>query len=155
MKTIEALISAMALLAFLQQMMLAASLPPQPYGPGLYRMQLAEDAWRIMYLRGCFNQSTPSPRVFPSTPAILSAFAGNSSIAGMIAAFSPDPVPAKDPMEACLNGVIAEIEAETGLKVEFEDMDAAGSSRTTEGSAKIRKTIIVNGIPERVSLSLG
>jgi len=56
MKTIEALISLMVLLSFTSLTLLHA--PPQE--PQLYKYQLAEDIWRIAYLKGCFNQSVPS-----------------------------------------------------------------------------------------------
>jgi len=57
MKTIEALISLMVLLSFTSLSLLHA--PTQE--SQLYKYQLAEDVWRIAYLKGCFNQSVPSP----------------------------------------------------------------------------------------------
>ncbi|MBN2121637.1 hypothetical protein JW721_01080 [Candidatus Micrarchaeota archaeon] len=123
MKTIEALICAFVLISFAPLALLEAPAPQTQ----LQQYQLAEDVWRIAYLKGCFAQDAPAP-----TPTL-----------------------AKDPMEACLNNVIYEIEEETGLKIEFENLDAAGSELPKEGSARIQKTILVNGIPEVVFLKVG
>lgn len=123
MKTIEALICAFVLLSFAPLALLDAPAPQTQ----LQGYELAEDVWRIAYLRGCFAQDAPAP-----TPTL-----------------------AKDPMEACLNNVICEIEEETGLKIEFENMDAAGTVLPGEGAARIRKTIMVNGVPETVYLRVG
>ncbi|MBD3397495.1 hypothetical protein GF412_00185 [Candidatus Micrarchaeota archaeon] len=56
MKTIEALISLMLLLSFTSASLLSAPAYPSQ----LQKQQLAEDIWRIAYLKGCFNQSVPS-----------------------------------------------------------------------------------------------
>jgi len=56
MKTIEALISLMVLLSFTSLSLLHAPTTESH----LYKYQLAEDVWRIAYLKGCFNQSVPS-----------------------------------------------------------------------------------------------
>jgi hypothetical protein len=123
MKTIEALICAFVLLSFAPLVLLDTPAPKTQ----LYEYQLAEDVWRVAYLRGCFAQDSPAP-----TPTL-----------------------ARDPMETCLNSVIAEMEAETGLKIEFENLEAAGSALPKEGAARIAKTILINGIPETVYLRVG
>ncbi len=123
MKTIEALICAMVLLSFTPLLIIDSPMPQTL----LHQYQLAEDVWRVAYLRGCFAQESPMP-----TPTL-----------------------AKEEMEICLNSVIMEIESETQLKIEFENMDAAGSVRTSEDAVRIQKTIIVNGIPENVFLRVG
>ncbi len=53
MQTLEAM---MSLLFFISAASLAlASFETQPADDSLYRLQLAEDAWRVLYLRGDFK----------------------------------------------------------------------------------------------------
>ena len=53
MQTIEATISLLVLLTI--SLSLLQILPEQKIDDSLYRMQLAEDAWRVLYLRGDFR----------------------------------------------------------------------------------------------------
>lgn len=56
MKMVEALISLVVLLSFTSLSILHA-----PYQHSqLHKYQLAEDVWRVAYLKGCFNQTAPS-----------------------------------------------------------------------------------------------
>ena len=159
MKTIEALISAMVLLSFSPLLIMEAPLPQTQ----LYKYQLAEDVWRVAYLEGCFVQQEPD---FSAAAAASGSFnmpknsedvvglLTDGDVLAMIASIN-SAVEAKDPMESCLNKVVAEIESETALRIEFENMDAAGSERASEDAVRIQKTIIVNGVPETVFLRVG
>lgn len=122
MKTIEALISLMVLLSFTSITLLSAPVYPSQ----LQNQQLAEDIWRIAYLKGCFNQSAPS--------------------------MNPE-----GEMADCLNPLLEEIEAETGLRIAFYSpiQAAAGESLPNEGAATITKTILVNGVPQQVQMKAG
>ncbi len=63
MQSAEAVISLMVLAAIAGPMLASFAEQP-PMDDSLYRLQLANDAWRVLYLRGGFNNlsiSSPSP----------------------------------------------------------------------------------------------
>ena len=159
MKTIEAIISLMVLLSFAS---LSLIHPPQELSE-LTKYQLAEDVWRIAYLKGCFEQDTPE---FPSIDSaeFLSALDGKKG--------TPDPGtllllqdtiksvalsdPTNDMEEYCLNPLFEEIHQETGLLVDFSDTfeASAGSNRPGSGATVLHKVVILNGVPQEVTLAV-
>ncbi|MBD3390231.1 hypothetical protein GF415_04750 [Candidatus Micrarchaeota archaeon] len=122
MKTIEALISLMVLLSFTSFTLLES----QPENePTLLRYQLAEDIWRICYLKGCFNQSVDLAEgeneiESRSIPVILE-IEGKTGLA--IAFQAP--------------------------------LEIAGNRLPGEDAISITKTVIVDGIPKGVQLRVG
>lgn len=60
MQIFEALISLMFLLSIASYLLLQAD--GQRIDDSLYRMQLAEDAWRVLYLRGDFEDFSDTKR---------------------------------------------------------------------------------------------
>jgi len=54
MQSIEAMLSLLIFLS-IAALAIAADPGPPPIDDGLYRVQLAEDAWRVLYLRGDFK----------------------------------------------------------------------------------------------------
>lgn len=61
MQTIEAILSLLVFLS-VASLVLSADPGPPPVDDSLYRMQLAEDAWRVLYLRGAFRDLGPEKR---------------------------------------------------------------------------------------------
>ena len=123
MKMVEALISLVVLLSFTSLSILHA-----PHHPSqLQKYQLAEDVWRVAYLKGCFNQSLDYP------------------------------VGAENQVENCLNPVLREIEQETGLPIAFYSPieAAAGPGLPGENSILLKKTIILDGAPRIVEVRVG
>lgn len=122
MKTIEALISLIVLLSFTSFTMLDA----QPENePALLRYQLAEDVWRICYLKGCFNQSVDlvggeNEIESRSLPVILEI----ERKTGLAIAF-------QSPLEI------------------------AGSCLPGEDAVSVRKTVIIDGVPKTVGVEIG
>ncbi|MFP3949840.1 MAG: hypothetical protein ACLFUZ_01970 [Candidatus Micrarchaeia archaeon] len=122
MKTIEALISLIILLSFTSFAMLDA----QPENdPALPRYQLAEDIWRICYLKGCFNQSVDlvegeNEIESRSLPVILEI----ERKTGLAIAF-------QSPLEI------------------------AGNTLPGEDAVSVRKTVVIDGIPKSVELRVG
>ncbi len=122
MKTIEALISLMVLLSFTSFTMLDA----QPEnGSVLPSYQLAEDVWRICYLKGCFNQSVgllggENEIESRSLPVILEI----ERKTGLAVAF-------QSPLEI------------------------AGNYLPGEEAVSVRKTVIIDGIPKTVEMQVG
>ncbi len=121
MKTIEAIISLLVLLSFASISLIQV---PQSE-PQFYKYQLAEDIWRIAYLKGCFNQSVPS--------------------------LNPE-----GEMAECLNPLLEEINCETSLDIAFYTpiQAAAGNRLPGENAILIRKTIILNGVPQSVEMKV-
>ncbi|MEM4272370.1 MAG: hypothetical protein QXH30_02175 [Candidatus Bilamarchaeaceae archaeon] len=150
MKTVEALISCMVLLSFSSIFLLQA---PHANSSALQQYRLAEDVWRIAYLKGCFNQSVPVGAVLEDAEGVaMGLSAGDAaSFAAEASSFAAGGTYAE--MEDCLNAkVIPQVEYETGLPVSFENIQAAGE--LSKGTA-ITKTVIVGGIPQKVTLRVG
>jgi hypothetical protein len=159
MKTIEAIISLMVLLSFSPLLIMDAPIPQT----SLQEYQLAEDVWRVAYLKGCFHQEEPdfsalaaagelqSPSDFSEALEMLTDEGLLDAIESVVSVAN-----AEDAMEKCLNEeVIAEVELETSLRVEFEELQAAGSALPGGGAIKLRKTIIVNGVPRVIHVRVG
>ena len=127
MKTIEALISLVVLLSFTSLALLEA---PKPHS-SLYQHQLAEDVWRVAYLKGCFNQSS-----------ILGA--------------SPSPGIVEGEMRECFMREVAPILEDSSMDVSFDQrIPVLIGNYPSEDRVVVTKTVIINGIPERVTLSVG
>jgi hypothetical protein len=62
MQTLEAIFSLMFFLSISTVVLLEAE--PKPVDDSLYRMELANDAWRVLYLRGAFEDFGESKRDF-------------------------------------------------------------------------------------------
>lgn len=61
MQSIEAILSLLVFLS-IAAYVLSADPGPPPIDDSLYRMQLADDAWRVLYLRGNFQDLDESKR---------------------------------------------------------------------------------------------
>ncbi|MEW6748078.1 MAG: hypothetical protein AB1295_00010 [Candidatus Micrarchaeota archaeon] len=61
MQTIEAFLSLLVFLS-ISSLALASHPGPMPTDDSLYRLQLADDAWRVLYLRGDFQDLGPESR---------------------------------------------------------------------------------------------
>ncbi len=156
MKTIEAIISMMVLLSFASLSLIQV---PQS-GFELHKYQLAEDIWRIAYLRGCFNQTMFNEKFSLDSDALVSALEGEQeqdliplmgatlNTAGLI-----DPT---DEAEECLNPLFDQINQETSLNIAFDAPleVAAGDRLPGEGAVVIHKVLILNGVPQRVALKV-
>lgn len=150
MKTVEALISCMVLLSFSSFILLQA---PYQDSAALGQYRLADDVWRIAYLKGCFSQGAPLESGLPDAEKIADELAAGDASGFATEAKSLAAGGDYSEMEECLNTeVIPAVEAETGLPVSFENIQAAGEIST--GTA-ITKTVIVGGIPRKVTLRLG
>jgi len=150
MKTVEALISCMVLLSFSSAILLQA---PHPDSSAVEHYRLAEHVWRIAYLKGCFNQSAPLEIELADAEGISKDLAAGDagSFGTELASLAVGGTYAE--MEECLNAeVIPEVEYETGLPISFENIQAAGE--ISSGTA-ITKTVIVGGIPKKVTLRFG
>jgi hypothetical protein len=150
MKTVEALISCMVLLSFSSIILLQA---PYPDSSALEQYRLADDVWRIAYLKGCFNQSAPlEPELSDAEGIAGDLAAGNAGSFGTeLASLAVGGTYSE--MEECLNAeVIPQVQDETGLPVSFENIQAAGE--ISAGTA-ITKTVIVGGVPQKVILRVG
>ena len=122
MKTIEALISLLVLLSFASVTLIQ---PVQP-GPSLQEYQLAEDAWRIAYLKGCFNQSVPSLKPdHEMRECLLPVF------------------------EEINRQTSLKLSCDTEIQV------AVGEGLPREGAVLIKKTVILNGVPAIVEMRAG
>ncbi len=150
MKTVEALISCMVLLSFSSIVLLQG---PHSDSNALGQYRLAEDVWRIAYLKGCFNQSAPPGLELPNAEGIAGDLsAGDASSFGREVASLANGGTYSE-MEDCLNTeVIPQVQNETGLPVSFENIQAAGE--ISAGTA-ITKTVIVGGVPEKVTFRVG
>jgi len=128
MKTIEAIISLMVLLSFASLTLIQ---PPQESSE-LTKYQLAEDVWRIAYLKGCFQQE----------------------ISGVEDLAPSDPT--NDMEEYCLNPLFQEIHEETGLLIDFSDTfeASAGPNRPGEGGVILHKVVVLNGVPTQTTLAV-
>ena len=125
MKTIEALISLVVLLSFTSLSLIE---PPQAHSM-LCQHQLAEDVWRVTYLKGCFSQSTPEDM----GPGIV-----------------------EGEMRECFMREVAPILEDSRLDVSFDQrIPVIIGDYPSEDRVVITKTIIINGIPERATLSVG
>ena len=122
MKTMEALISLMVLLSFTSLSLLHA--PTQE--SQLYKYQLAEDVWRIVYLKGCFNQSVPSLNPTNEMEECL------------------NPLLAEIERETLLR-----------IAFDLELEAAAGEDLPGENAAATTKTIMANGVPKLVQMKIG
>ena|GEM_PF-828979 len=158
MKTIEAIISMMVLLSFASLTLIQV---PQAE-PSLHKYQLAEDIWRIAYLKGCFSQSMFNEKFSLDSAAITSALeskkgADQAIISVMERSLSTaalaDPT---DEMEECLNPLFDEINQQTSLNIAFDAPleVAAGDSLPGEEAVVIHKALVLNGVPQRVALKV-
>lgn len=128
MKTIEALISLMVLLSFTSLSLLEA---PQPHST-LYHYQLAEDVWRVAYLKGCFSQELPLDDIY-SPPGVV-----------------------EGQMRDCFMREVAPVLEDSSLDVSFDQrIPVLIGDYPSEDKVTITKTVIINGIPERATLSVG
>lgn len=150
MKTVEALISCMVLLSFSSAILLQA---PHADSSALEQYRLAEDVWRIAYLKGCLNQSTPLEPELEDASGIANDLASGNAESFREEAASFAAGGTYEEIEECLNSeVIPNVEFETGLPVSFENIQAAGE--ISSGTA-ITRTVIVSGMPRRVTLRVG
>lgn len=152
MKTVEALISCMVLLSFSSFILLQA--PHQDSGT-LEQCRLAEDVWRIAYLKGCFNQSAPLEMEF-SDPEGIAKELEKGDASGFVAELAPIATAKNDrEIVECLNTFLPEVEYQTGLKASFEtELQATSGTGLSEGTS-ITKTVIINGIPTRAAFRVG
>ncbi len=61
MQTLEAIISLLFFLSILSSTL--PSIEPQKIDDSLYRLQLADDCWRVLYLRGDFHNFSEASRL--------------------------------------------------------------------------------------------
>jgi hypothetical protein len=150
MKTVEALISCMVLLSFSSIILLQG---PYSDSSAVEQYRLADDVWRIAYLKGCFNQSAPLEIELTDAEGVAKDLAAGDagSFENELASFAAGGTYSE--MEECLNTeVIPIIESETGLPVSFENIQAAGE---ISAGTSITKTVIIGGVPQKVTLRVG
>ena len=150
MKTVEALISCMVLLSFSSIILLQG---PYSDSSAVEQYRLADDVWRIAYLKGCFNQSASLELELTDAEEVAKDLArgDGGSFGNELASLAVGGTYSE--MEECLNTeVIPQVQGETGLAVSFENIQAAGEIST--GTA-ITKTVIIGGVPQKVTLRVG
>jgi hypothetical protein len=117
MQTFEAIIS---LVFFIwAAALLLTSHDASGYDDSVYRLQLAGDAWRVLYLRGDFAGLTDLESIEPG---------------------------------------LDEISRQTGFCVFVDGITATscrGGGQEHEIAVSLQRTMVINGIPRQVTLSLG
>ncbi len=159
MKTVEAIISLMVLLSFTSFSLIHV---PEHH-PGLNKYQLAEDIWRIAYLKGCFNQSLDSEQVSLDTDSISILTEGEKELSGELVSqlntvlFIKNLIDPTNEMEECLNPVFEEISDKTSLEIEFRTVfEAGGGPGVPETDVIVlHKVVVLDGMPQSVYLRVG
>lgn len=157
MKTIEAIISLMVLLSFASLTLIQ---PPQQ-STELAKYQLAEDVWRIAYLKGCFKQNITFPPAIDNSE-FINTFEGKKELPDsgvLLLQETVESMALADPtndMEECLNPLLEETYLETGFLIEFSSpIEAAGGpSPPKEHAVILHKVLILNGVPQEVTLAV-
>lgn len=155
MKTVEALISCMVLLSFSSFFLLSASYPEQ----SLERYRLAEDIWRIYYLKGCFSQTEvlDVSNLGDVEGAINSTtFQNTEPVKDLITSHMPVTDP-KIKMKGCIldvNNQLLDKYHNYNITVDFDTWDAT-TGNYQEGDIVLEKTIIVNGFPQKIRMMAG